>query len=115
MSLTLSLYNLGKPNAFSNSFEESSYGWILKHRGVSFATDNPQEKCETMWLNYVHHHSVSIYLHITFPAKRIFLNDAITLIVSICILNFHCVSYPFHLYSEICGPHGYFNVMPFTM
>lgn len=37
-----------KPNAYSNSFEESPYGWILKHREVSFATDNPQEKWEKM-------------------------------------------------------------------
>ena len=32
-----------------------------------------------------------------FPQKEFFLNDAITLIASICILNFHCASYPIPL------------------
>lgn len=41
--------------------------------------------------------SVFIFLHITFPAKRIFKNDAITLMASIFILNFHCASYPIPL------------------
>lgn len=45
-------------------------------------------------VSLVQHNTVFYLLHITFLEKKRFLiNDPITLIIFIYILNFHCVSY----------------------
>lgn len=76
---------------------EPPYGWLLTLRRTSPAADNPQEKWKCGYANRVPCSSVFIFLHIIFPTKGILPNDAITLIASICILDFHCVSYPIPL------------------
>lgn len=56
-----------------------------------------------------------IFYTLPFLQKGFFLNDPITLIAPIYILNFHCAVIRSYLNGEICGPHGYFNVMSFIL